>query len=280
MNKEKYIMNIYSDNIVIRKAQKSDEKALAELAYQAYYDRFFNREVTDIYGASLRVYPKLIPNEEKDTGQCLSTFQEYWKKAIQNLDNPDQRFLCFVAEVYTPQGKKIVGFRKGYALPLEDEEYRRYVNENKKRALIRKRNDYYGINTYDDTREISLPPQNKIAGSSSLYISPDFKRSGLGRRLIKRYAQEVIKLGFTGMMTSCYVKNDSQKFLKSMGGDFFIKCNIPVSYRKEDKTLDICNIEGLMCLWDEKTLQKLAARENNLSQDMMFNAYKSANIKL
>lgn len=256
-------MNIYSDNIVIRQAQKSDEESLAKLAYQAYYDRFFNREITDVYGASLRVYPELIPNEEKDIGQSLSTFQEYWKKAIQNLDNPDQRFLCFVAEVNTPKGKKIVGFRKGYALPLEDEEYRRYVNENKKRALIRKRDDYFGINTYNDIREIPLPPQNKIAGSSSLYISPDFKRSGLGKRLIKRYAQEVIKLGFKGMMTSCYIKNDSQKFLKSMGGDFFIRCNIPVSYRKENKALDTCNIEGLMCLWDEKSLKKLAFEEKN-----------------
>lgn len=258
-------MNIYSDNIVIRKAQKSDEEALAKLAYLAYYDRFFNREVTDIYGASLRVYPKLIPNEKKDTGQSLSTFQEYWKKAMQNLDNSDQRFLCFVAEINTPQGKEIVGFRKGYALPLEEEEYRRYVKENKKRALIRKRNDYLGIDAYNDTREIPLPPQNKIAGSSSLYIAPDFKRSGLGKRLIKRYAQEVIKLGFEGMMTSCYIKNDSQKFLKSMGGDFFIKCNIPVSYRKEDKTLDICNIEGLMCLWDKKGLEKLAFEDKDKS---------------
>lgn len=273
-------MNIYSDNIVIRQAQKSDEKSLAELAYKAYYDRFFNREVTDIYGASLRVYPELIPNEEKDTGQSLSTFQEYWKEAMKNLDNPDKKFLCFVAEVDTLQGKKIVGFRKGYALPLDDEEYRRYSNENKKRALIRKRDDYFGINTYNDIREIPLPPQNKIAGSSSLYIDPNFKRSGLGKQLIKRYAQEVIKLGFKGMMTSCYIYNDSQKFLKSMGGDFFIKCDIPVSYRKEDKTLDVCNIEGLMCLWDKKGLEKLAAKENNLSQRTIFEAYKNAKIKL
>ncbi len=256
------------DNIVIRKATRADEKELAELAYRAYYDRFFNREVTARYGASLRVYPELVPDEEKDTGQSLSTFRDYWKKAMQNLDNPEKRFICFVAEINTPSGKKIIGFRKGYALPLEDVEYERYAKENKKRALIRKKENYFGINTYNDTREIPLPPKEKIAGSSSLYTDPAFKRSGIGKKLITRYAQEVWKLGFRGMMTSCYVYNDSQKFLRAMGGDFFIKCDIPCTYRKEDKSLDVCNINGLMCLWGEEALKRLAFGGNQASNTL------------
>lgn len=268
-------MNMPSDNIVIRKATREDENELAELAYRAYYDRFFNRKTTDKFGASLSVYPELIPNEKKDTGQSLSTFRDYWKKAMRNLNNPEKRFICFVAEANTPQGKRIIGFRKGYALPLDDEEYRRYANENKKRSLIRKKENYFGINTYNDIREIPLAEKNKIAGSSSLYTDPDFKRSGIGKRLIKRYAQEVLKLGFKGMATSCYIYNDSQKFLKAMGGDYFIRCNIPCTYRKNDKTLDVCNIAGLMCLWDEKSLKKLAFGESTLNLQYKFMMAKS-----
>lgn len=48
---------INSYNITIRKARREDEAELAELAYTAYYDRFFNDEVTNKYGASLKVYP-------------------------------------------------------------------------------------------------------------------------------------------------------------------------------------------------------------------------------
>lgn len=254
-------MNNLYDKIVIRKARREDEAELAELAYRSYYDRFFNDEVTRKYGASLKVYPELIPNEQKDTGQSRSTFQEYWAKAMPQLDAKENRFLCFVAEIQTAQGSKIVGFRKGYAAPLEDAEYQRYVNENRKRELIRKKNNYFGITTYNDIRPIPLPEKSKIAGSSSLYIDPAYKRYGLGSKLIQRYAQEVLKLGFKGMMTSCYVKNDSQKFLRAQGGDFFIKCDIPVAYKKEDKTTAVCNIDGLMCLWGEESLKKLAFRK-------------------
>lgn len=254
-------MNNLMGKIVIRKACPEDEAELAELAYRSYYDRFFNDEVTNKYGASLKVYPELIPNEEKDTGQSRSTFREYWAKAMPQLNAKENRFLCFVAEVQTQEGSRIVGFRKGFAAPLEEEEYQRYTKENRKREIIRNKNNYYDITTYDDLRSIPLPQKNKIAGSSSLYIDPAYKRFGLGSKLIQRYAQEVLKLGFKGMMTSCYVKNDSQKFLKAQGGDYFIKCNIPVTYKKEDGTSAICNIDGLMCLWGEDSLKKLAFRK-------------------
>ena len=38
-----------NDGIVIRRAERKDEQELAELAYIAYYDRFFNDAVTDKY---------------------------------------------------------------------------------------------------------------------------------------------------------------------------------------------------------------------------------------
>ena len=235
------------ETITIRSARKEDEAELADLAYRAYYDRFFNDLVTAKAGASLKVYPELIPNEEK------------------NLNNPEKPFLCFVAEIKTPEGRKIIGFRKGYALPLEDEEYRRYENENKKRALLRKKSEYRGIDVYNDLREIPLPPKEKIAGSSSLYIDPAYKRCGIGRRLVNRYAREVLKRGFSAMMTSCYIYNDSQKFIRSVGGDYAIRCNIPCNYKKEDGTTDVCNIAGYMLLWSEDSLKKIAY-ENYESQ--------------
>ena len=251
-------MENFTTNIIIRRARKEDENELAALAYRAYYDRFFNPAVTDKNGASLRLYPELVPDEQKDTGQSASTFRDYWAKAMPKLDSDDQTFICYVAEAQTPQGRKIVGFRKGYAAPLEENEYRRYQTENKKRLLLRKRDDYYGINTYNDTRPIPLPAREKMAGSSSLYIDPAYKREGLGRRLIQSYAFELLQRGFEGMMTSCYIYNDSQKFLRSVGGDFFIKCDIPVSYKKDNRETDIRNIPGLMCMWDKAALQKLA----------------------
>lgn len=253
------------ETITIRSARKEDEAELVDLAYRAYYDRFFNDLVTAKAGASLKVYPELIPNEEKDTGQSRSSFRDYWRKAMQNLNNPEKPFLCFVAEIKTPEGRKIIGFRKGYALPLEDEEYRRYENENKKRALLRKKSEYRGIDVYNDLREIPLPPKEKIAGSSSLYIDPAYKRCGIGRRLVNRYAREVLKRGFSAMMTSCYIYNDSQKFIRSVGGDYAIRCNIPCNYKKEDGTTDVCNIAGYMLLWSEDSLKKIAY-ENYESQ--------------
>ena len=61
--------------ILIRLATPNDEKQLAELAYKSYVDRYFNDEVTNKYGASLKVYPELIPDEQNDPGQSRSTFQ-------------------------------------------------------------------------------------------------------------------------------------------------------------------------------------------------------------
>ena len=106
-------MENFTTNIIIRRARKEDENELAALAYRAYYDRFFNPAVTDKNGASLRLYPELVPDEQKDTGQSASTFRDYWAKAMPKLDSDDQTFICYVAEAQTPQGRKIVGFRKG-----------------------------------------------------------------------------------------------------------------------------------------------------------------------
>lgn len=254
---------IFGDGIVIRRAVRADERELAELAYTAYYDRFFNDAVTDKYGASLKVYPELVPDEEKDTGQSRSTFADYWRKAMRRLDAPENPFLCFVAEAQTPAGPKIVGFRKGYAAPLEPEEYELYQKENVRRGILRKKYAYQRRNVDEDLRPINLPAYEKIAGSSSLYIAPEYKRMRIGERLIRRYAQEVLKMGFEGMVTSCYVKNDSRYFLQSMGGDNFIPCPIPCTYRRPDKSLGVCNIDGLMCLWDKTALQKLAGTAGN-----------------
>ena len=128
---------------------------------------------------------------------------------------------------------------------------------------MRRKNAYLGINAYNDLRPIPLPAKNKIAGSSSLYIAPEYKRAGIGARLIQRYAQELVKMGFEGMMTSCYIKNDSQKFLRAQGGDYFIRCDIPVVYKKADGSSAVRNIDGLMCLWDAAGLRKLAFRKEN-----------------
>ena len=110
-------MENFTTNIIIRRARKEDENELAALAYRAYYDRFFNPAVTDKNGASLRLYPELVPDEQKDTGQSASTFRDYWAKAMPKLDSDDQTFICYVAEAQTPQGRKIVGFRRNRPRP-------------------------------------------------------------------------------------------------------------------------------------------------------------------
>ena len=152
--------------LVIRRATRNDEKELAELAYVAYFDRFFNDAVTDKFGASLKVYPELIPDEENDTGQSRSTFADYWNKAMQNLNNPQKQFLCFVAEIQSSEGSKIVGFRKGYAAPLEPDEYALYQKENTRRNLLRKKYAYQRRNVSEDLSPINLPAYEKIAGST------------------------------------------------------------------------------------------------------------------
>lgn len=251
-----------SEQIIIRKAKKSDQQELANLAYRAYYDRYFNKATTDRFASSLRGFKNLIPDEKNNTGQSKQTFNDYWEKAIKDLDNEKNQFICFVAVTKTSNGEKIIGFRKGYAAPMDDDEYKRYERENKKRKLISKRNDYFGITTYNDTRIIPLANKEEIAGSSSLYIDPTQKRSGLGKKLISAYAKELLKLGYKGMMTSCYIKNDSQKFLRAMGGDFSIKCEIPNIYLDNNGNKKIQNIPGLMFYWDKKALIKLANIDN------------------
>lgn len=85
-------------------------------------------------------------------------------------------------------------------------------------------------------------------------------------------------MGFEGMMTSCYIKNDSQKFLRAQGGDYFIRCDIPVVYKKADGSSAVRNIDGLMCLWDAAGLRKLAFRkENTATSQKIFDSGRGRN---
>jgi len=246
--------------IRIRPAQRTDEDALADLAYRSYKDRFFNDTVTDRLGGSLKIFPALIPDDENGTGQNRAFFASYWTEAMAKLDDKDG-FCCTVAEFIADGDTKgdILGFVKGYGGALEQELFDLYEAENIRRKSTALSDDF---NTKAAKQNpVDLPQPEKIAELGSLYIDPACRKSGIGRLLTQRYAQDMRDKGYTAMTTRCYKENNSQRFFEKMGAELFRDCPIPQQFEKADGTRGDLTLPGETLFWNAQQLKALTAAD-------------------
>lgn len=246
--------------IRIRPAARSDESALADLAYRSYKDRFFNDAVTDRLGGSLKIFPDLIPDDENGTGQNRAFFAAYWAEAMAKLDDKDG-FLCYVAEFIADGDTKgeIMGFVKGYGGALEQELFELYEAENTRRQSSVLTDDF---NTKAAKQKpVDLPQPEKIAELGSLYIDPACRKSGIGRLLTQRWAKEMQGRGYTAMVTRCYKENNSQRFFEKMGAELFSDCPIPQQFEKQDGTRGDLTLPGETLFWNAQQLKALATED-------------------
>ncbi len=246
--------------IRIRPAQRTDEDALADLAYRSYKDRFFNDAVTDQLGGSLKIFPDLIPDDENGTGQNRAFFAAYWTEAMAKLEDKDG-FYCTVAEFITDGDRKgdILGFVKGYGGALEQELFTLYEAENTRRKSSALTDDF---NTKAAKQTpVDLPQAEEIAELGSLYIDPACRKSGIGRLLTQRYAQDMQAKGYTAMTTRCYKENNSQRFFEKMGAELFSDCPIPQQFEKADGTRGDLTLPGETLFWNTSQLTVLATED-------------------
>ncbi|TNE27618.1 MAG: GNAT family N-acetyltransferase [Alphaproteobacteria bacterium] len=247
-------------NIRIRPATRTDEDALADLAYRSYKDRFFNDAVTDQLGGSLKIFPDLIPDDENGTGQNRAFFASYWTEAMAKLEDKDG-FCCYVAEFIADGSAtgEIMGFVKGYGGALEQELFDLYAAENTRRKSSALTDDFNSKAAKKNP--VDLPQAEKVAELGSLYIDPVCRKSGIGRLLTQRYAQEMRDKGYTAMTTRCYKENNSQRFFEKMGAELFDNCPIPQQFEKADGTRGDMTLPGETLFWNEQQLKALATED-------------------
>ncbi|TVQ82265.1 MAG: GNAT family N-acetyltransferase [Micavibrio sp.] len=247
--------------IRIRPARRSDEAALADLAYRSYKDRFFNDAVTDRLGGSLKVFPELIPDDENGTGQNRAFFAAYWAEAIEKLDEKDG-FLCYVAE-FIADGEMtgcIRGFVKGYGGALEKDLFEIYEKENTRRKSEKLTDDFN--KSAAKKAPVDLPQAEKIAELGSLYIDPACRKTGIGKVLTQRWAREMRARGYTAMVTRCYKENNSQRFFEKTGAELFSDCPIPQQFNTASGKRGNLTLPGETLFWSAAQLKALATPVN------------------
>jgi len=183
-------------NFTLRKATRNDEQALATLAYNTYYRRFFclktlGRDGKPYGGPLGKEFPELLK------GQTQESFEDYWAKFIPGVfsPNPTDANYCFVAENGRGQ---IIGFVKGNGKPVDSA-------------------------SADQAQTSSA----STAELGSLYINFDYQQSFAGRLLTQVYARQMACLGYKALVTRAYDKNDSVFFFQKMGATNRGRCLHP-----------------------------------------------------
>lgn len=238
-----------TDNIITRKANLEEfTTTLPELAYRAYSNRFFKKTTIEQncnfiltrekltlppntstkelleYSGSLSIPYSCLEPQLDGSGQSLKSFKRYW---FEKIDDPN--FRVFVAEI----NKNIIGFVKG---------------------------SFEYIDCDKDFPEIEfLQEKNKIISLGSLYIDPDYRKGGVGTKLVKTYIQEALeeKGEYNGFITDCYWRNNSQYFFNKLGAVSIGFCNIPDIYLDKNLTRQTQNIVGEVMFWDENAINNL-----------------------
>lgn len=72
-----------------------------------------------------------------------------------------------------------------------------------------------GFNTYGKSRDSEYPSSGEIYAG---YILDDYQGLGLGRKMALICMEELLKEGYTTMITKCLEGNPSNRFHKSLGG--------------------------------------------------------------
>lgn len=74
-----------------------------------------------------------------------------------------------------------------------------------------------GYSTYGKTRDENYTDAGEIYAG---YILDDYQKLGIGRKLAVACMEEMIKNGYTTLITKCLKGNPSNEFHKSLGGEF------------------------------------------------------------
>jgi hypothetical protein len=70
----------------------------------------------------------------------------------------------------------------------------------------------------------------------------------------------MLDLGYRGMVTRAYDKNDSPAFFERIGGRIMGKCVIPNDYLAADGGLSSVNIPGVWLYWSRQAMQEAAGK--------------------
>ena len=105
----------------------------------------------------------------------------------------------------------------------------------------------------------SLVPASSCGELASIYCAPDAKYHGIGRRLMAVFARAMLDLGYRGMITRAYVKNDSPAFFERLGAKFMGACPIPNDYLTPEGNVATLEIPGVWLYWTPDALRKIAA---------------------
>lgn len=215
----------------IAAAKPSNAGALARLHFRAYADRFFSKDARDRdgkpYGAPLAAdFPQL------EKGQNEAYFRTYWKSFVRKLGEPEarQRNYCFVAWA----GRRPLAFIKGDGLPV--------TTDLQMRGALR----------------AAFIDAAGCCELGSVYCDPREKYAGLGRALTARFAACAQDLGYDGMITRAYARNDSPAFFERLGARRMGTCDIPNQYLTEEGALETAVIPGVWLYWDGPALAALA----------------------
>ncbi len=228
---------IRSPSLTIRAACAADAAMLADLHSRAYAHRFFDPAARgpdgNLYGAPLaREFPVLA------RGQNRAWFEYYWQGFAASLDDPDprRRTYCYIAERQRAETGGPTAFVKGDGAPVSaDPDFASLFN-----------------------RAAGVPPA--LCGElGSVYCDPAQKYRGAGRALVAVFAACVQRLGYQGMVTRAYDKNDSPAFFEKLGARLMGPCAIANDYLADDGTVATLDIPGVWLYWDRPALADLAA---------------------
>ncbi len=238
---KRYINTQFNEAAVkIREAKPEDAAALANLYCRAYRQRFFDADARGRdgkkYGAPLaREFPEL------EKGQDADWFRDYTRDFLAATQSGDDamRNTCYVAETMVDGKPAIIGFIKGSAGPVEEDIYKEVCKKTG-----------------------TILPREKWGELGSVYIDPDVQTAGVGRQLVKKWAELMRDSGREAMITRAYAGNDSPYFFAKLGAEDWMKCTIPNGYYayddnggRETATVDI---PGVCMIWDPGCFDALA----------------------
>ncbi len=234
-------------DIIIRKARVSEiGKTLGFLHFIAYKDRFFNKEVA--FNSAI----KISKNEKNIDFKTILDPVEFggylginYRDLIPNGD----------------EGQSLESFNQYWDSKKNDFEngkFITYVAEDKKtNKLVGFVKGDYSINSYGS---------NELG---SIYIDPNYKGIGLGFDLVKKYFTDIIEKNpnCNGIMTDCYIRNNSQYFFNRLGATFHSFCSIPNLYltRRRIGILEqesLC-IGGEMMSFSRKNIEDVILAKNS-----------------
>lgn len=237
--------------ITIRLGTKEEYKEIVELYSKAYQDRFFNPD--RVFKCGQKILKSEIGTETIPVG-FLPEFQEY----SGNLGIP---FSCLIPQD-SGAGQSFESFNRYWQEKLSDPNFKVFVAEKDGKIIGFIKGTFEYVDCDLDFPDVIFPTdidKTKIISIGSLYIDPDYRETGAGTKLVKYYMQEAIKekKEYSGFITDCYWRNNSQYFFNKTGAESIGFCNIPDLYLDKQLQRQTQNIVGEVMFWSKDKVEEL-----------------------